>query len=57
MLSTRTGMRNVHRGDELDLTLHAQGGTGRYYAVATVSLSLNQHGLQCPDYLGNPAYC
>lgn len=61
MLGTRKGIRHVRIGDVLDITLNALDQTGIYYSVATLSLSLNRHGLQCPEmgtaWLGNTPQC
>jgi len=49
-LGLRPGMSAVHRGDVLEITLKdVDTHSGRLAAVATLSLSLNPHGLLCPD--------
>jgi hypothetical protein len=55
LLGARPAMRAVHQSDVLEITLKDEDTTfhpGRFDAVATLSLSLNPHGLLCPG-LGN----
>jgi hypothetical protein len=54
LLSARPAVRAVHRGDDLEITLKYEAPDGSVDAVATLSLSLNPHGLLCPALGNNP---
>lgn len=54
LLGARPGMRAVHRGDVLQITLRYEANDGRVDEVATLSLSLNRHGLLCPGMDNDP---
>ena len=45
-LGQRRGIRAVHRGNVLEITLQYENGQGVITPVATLSLSLNRHGLR-----------
>jgi hypothetical protein len=55
LLGARPQMRAVHQADILQITLKYEAPDGRIDAVATLSLSLNPHGLLCPN-LGQESF-